>query len=146
MSGEELKARPGDALASRVRRLKPFRARRRNELSGVGALVGVTELVRGESDLETVLALIARTVAETLGFATVVLNLYRPAWDDFCVATVHGDANVRAALLGSTYEWESWQPLLDGRQRPLGEYTGGEHGPAVAAIAHQMSVGAQEVR
>src|SRR5436305_2985794 len=115
MSGEELKSRPGDALASRVRRLKPFRARRRNELSGVGALVGVTELVRGESDLETVLALIARTVAETLGFATVVLNLYRPAWDDFCVATVHGDANVRAALLGSTYEWESWQPLLDGR-------------------------------
>jgi diguanylate cyclase (GGDEF)-like protein len=115
MSGEAPKARPGDALASRVLRLKPFRARRRNELSGVGALVGVTELVRGESDLDTV-------VAETLGFGTVVLNLYRPAWDDFCVATVHGDEDVRAALLGSTYEWESWQPLLDGRFLRQGAY------------------------
>jgi hypothetical protein len=47
------------------------------ELSGVGALVGVTELVRAESDLPTVLSLIARTVSEVLGFGTVVLNLYR---------------------------------------------------------------------
>jgi hypothetical protein len=61
------------------------------ELSGVGALVGVTELVRAESDLPTVLSLIARTVAEVLSFGTVVLNLYRREWDDFCVATVHGD-------------------------------------------------------
>ena len=28
---------------------------------------------------------------ETLGFQTVVLNVYRPEWDDFCVATVHGN-------------------------------------------------------
>jgi diguanylate cyclase (GGDEF)-like protein len=123
MGGEELKARPGGATASRLRRLKPFRPRRKtHELTGVGALVGVTELVRGANDLQTVLALIARTVAETLGFGTVVLNLYRPAWDDFCVTTVHGDADVRAALLGSTYEWESWQPLLDGRFLRRGAY------------------------
>ncbi len=123
MGGDELRARPGDARASRLRRLLPSRTRRKTqELTGVGALVGVTELVRGENDLQTVLALIARTVAETLGFGTVVLNLYRPAWDDFCVTTVHGDAGVREALLGSTYEWESWQPLLDGRFRRQGAY------------------------
>jgi diguanylate cyclase (GGDEF)-like protein len=85
------------------------------EVSGVGALVGVTELVRAESDLPTVLALIARTVSEALGFATVVLNLYRPEWDDFCVTTVHGDEEVRQALLGSTYGWDGWMPLLDDR-------------------------------
>jgi diguanylate cyclase (GGDEF)-like protein len=85
------------------------------ELSGVGALVGVTELVRAESDLPTVLALITRTVSEVLGFGTVVLNLYRRQWDDFRVATVHGDENVKRALLGSTYDWEQWTPLLDER-------------------------------
>ena len=93
------------------------RARRRDarELTGVGALVGVTELVRAESDLPTVLSLIARTVAEVLGFGTVVLNLYRREWDDFLVATVHGDKEVQRALLGSTYSRESWTRLLDDR-------------------------------
>jgi len=92
-------------------------ARRRNarELSGVGALVGVTELVRAESDLPTVLSLIARTVADVLGFETVVLNLYRREWDDFCVSTVHGDKEVQRALLGSTYSWDEWTQLLDDR-------------------------------
>jgi diguanylate cyclase (GGDEF)-like protein len=93
------------------------RARRRDarELSGVGALVGVTELVRAESDLSTVLSLIARTVAEVLGFGTVVLNLYRREWDDFRVETVHGDKEVQRALFGSTYSRESWTQLLDDR-------------------------------
>jgi diguanylate cyclase (GGDEF)-like protein len=85
------------------------------ELSGVGALVGVTELVRAESDLPTVLALITRTVSEVLGFGTVVLNLYRREWDDFCVTTVHGDKAAQRALLGSTYGWDGWTHLLDER-------------------------------
>ncbi len=92
------------------------------ELSGVGALVGVTELVRAESDLPTVLSLIARTVSEVLGFGTVVLNLYRREWDDFCVATVHGDKDVQRALAGSTYGWEAWTPLLDERVLRGGAY------------------------
>src|SRR5436853_7934082 len=83
------------------RRGNPLRAlglrrRKPQELTGVGALVGVTELVRNESDLQTVLSLIARTVSETLGFGTVVFNSYRRAWDDFCVTAVHGDADGRA--------------------------------------------------
>jgi diguanylate cyclase (GGDEF)-like protein len=97
-------------------------SRQRRELSGVGALVGVTELVRAESDLSTVLSLIAQTVADVLGFGTVVLNLYRREWDDFCVTTVHGDGDVREALLGSTYDWDEWTPLLDERFLHGGAY------------------------
>ncbi|HYX76762.1 MAG TPA: GAF domain-containing protein, partial [Gaiellaceae bacterium] len=96
--------------------------RQPRELSGVGALVGVTDLVRAESDLSTVLSLIAQTVAEVLGFGTVVLNLYRREWDDFCVTTVHGDDDVRKALLGSTYDWDEWTPLLDERFLRGGAY------------------------
>jgi diguanylate cyclase (GGDEF)-like protein len=108
----------GSAHGRRCARLTRFlgRARRRpRDPAGVGALVGVTELVRAESDLPTVLSLIARTVAEVVGFGTVVLNLYRREWDDFCVTTVHGDKEVQRALLGSTYSRESWAQLLDGR-------------------------------
>src|SRR5581483_1078400 len=92
-------------LGHRRRRLRSLLRRNPQELTGVGALVGITELVRGENDLETALNVIARTVSETLGFGTVVVNLYRPAWDDFCVTAVHGDEDVRSALLGSNYEW-----------------------------------------
>ena len=52
------------------------------------ALLDVTSVVRGEKDLASVLSTIVRTVAEALEFRTVVLNLYRPAFDDFCVTTV----------------------------------------------------------
>src|SRR6266576_1855769 len=100
---------------ARLTRLFARARRRPRDLVGVGALVGVTELVRAESDLPTVLSLIARTVAEVVGFGTVVLNLYRREWDDFCVATVHGDKEVQRALLGSTYSRESWTQLLDDR-------------------------------
>jgi diguanylate cyclase (GGDEF)-like protein len=108
----------------------------------------VTELVRGENDLATVLSLIARTVSEALGFSTVVVNSYRREWDDFCVTAVHGDDDVRAALLGSTYEWESWEPLLDDRFLRSGAYfirdgefdwstdTGARYVPDVEAPEH----------
>lgn len=116
-------------LAGWARRSSRFgrllaRAHRRDtrDPSGVGALVGVTELVRAESDLPTVLSLIARTIAESLGFGTVVLNLYRREWDDFCVATVYGDKQVQRALLGSTYDWAEWTPLLDERFLRGGAY------------------------
>jgi diguanylate cyclase (GGDEF)-like protein len=113
----------GARHTSRMARvLKRARRRHGRDLSGVGALVGVTELVRAEKDLPTVLSLIARTVAEVLGFGTVVLNLYRREWDDFCVATVHGDKNVQRALLGSTYGWQEWTPLLDERFLRGGAY------------------------
>ena len=90
--------------------------------SSVQALLEVTSVVRGERDLKSALATIVQTVAEALEFKTVVLNLYRPEFDDFYVETVHGDADVREALLGSVYDWDSWTPLLDEQFMRAGAY------------------------
>ena len=65
---------------------------------------------------------IARAVSEALGYQTVVLNVYRPEWDDFYVETVHGSDAVREALLGSVYGWESWHRLLHPRFLREGAY------------------------
>src|SRR3954454_15773768 len=85
-------------------------------------LLDVSRAVRSGAEVGFVLSEIARAVAETLGFQTVVLNVYRPEWDDFCVATVHGNDTVRDALLGSVYDWGSWTPLLDDRFARAGAY------------------------
>jgi diguanylate cyclase (GGDEF)-like protein len=94
----------------------------RDFASSLRSLLEITRAVRSGADVDPVLDAIARVVAETLGFQTVVLNVHRSAWDDFYVATVHGSDDVREALLGSVYEWESWKPLLDPRFLRGGAY------------------------
>src|SRR5438477_1653420 len=90
--------------------------------SSVQALLEVTSVVRGERDLKSALGTIVTTVAEALEFKTVVLNLYRPEFDDFCVTDVHGSKEARDALLGSTYEWGAWRHLLTEQFRRGGAY------------------------
>jgi diguanylate cyclase (GGDEF)-like protein len=90
--------------------------------SSVQALLEVTSVVRGERDLRSALGTIVKTVAEALQFKTVVLNLYRPEFDDFCVTDVHGNTEARDALLGSTYEWTAWRHLLIEEFRRGGAY------------------------
>lgn len=90
--------------------------------SSVQALLEVTSVVRGERDLRSALATIVKTVAKALEFKTVVLNLYRPEFDDFCVTDVYGSAEARDALLGSTYERGAWRDLLSERFRRGGAY------------------------
>jgi diguanylate cyclase (GGDEF)-like protein len=85
-------------------------------------LLDVSRAVRSGADVGFVLSTIARAVAETLGFQTVVLNVYRPEWDDFYVETVYGSAPVREALLGQIYDWESWEPLLHAKFLRAGAY------------------------
>src|SRR5438105_6138069 len=85
-------------------------------------LLEVTSLVRGEDDLDAVLEAIARTISECLGFGTVAVNLYRPAWDDFQVTNVHGNEGAREALLGEARDLDSWRPLLDERFLRRGAY------------------------
>ena len=75
--------------------------------SSLQGLLEVTRAVRSGADVGSVLKTIARAVSEALGYQTVVLNVYRPEWDDFYVETVHGSDAVREALLGSVYGWES---------------------------------------
>jgi len=78
--------------------------------------------VRAEGDLDDLLAAIARTISESLGYRTVVVNLYRRAWDDFRVTTVHGNEVACAQLLGQVRGIAEWQPLLDERFRRRGAY------------------------
>jgi diguanylate cyclase (GGDEF)-like protein len=85
-------------------------------------LLEVTRLVRTVEELPELLDAIARTIAETLGFRTVVINLYRPAWNDFVVATVHGNDDARQALLGSVRSIDEWEGLLSERFFRNGAY------------------------
>jgi diguanylate cyclase (GGDEF)-like protein len=75
-------------------------------------LLEVTRLVRTDDELDHLLAAVARTTAESLGFGTVVLNIYRPAWDDFCTTTVHGSEAARDLLLGDARGWDVWGRVL----------------------------------
>jgi len=90
--------------------------------SRLRGLLEVTRAVRSKDDLPTVLGDIARTISESLGFRTVVINLYRPEWDDFQVSTVFGSEQAREALLGAERTHEMWGPLLDERFELRGAY------------------------
>jgi diguanylate cyclase (GGDEF)-like protein len=73
-------------------------------------------------ELEPVLQTVARTTAACLGFGTAVINLYRPAWDDFHTVVVEGSDEARRLLLGQTSTGEDWALLLDPRFERRGAY------------------------
>jgi HD domain/GAF domain len=90
-------------------------APRAPDLSSVArmqGLVDVIRLVRVKGDPEALLDEIARTVGRALGLGTVVINRYRPAWDDYIVSSVHGSDEARETLLGSTYAREWFERIL----------------------------------
>jgi diguanylate cyclase (GGDEF)-like protein len=73
-------------------------------------------------DLEPVLCAVARTTAACLGYGTAVINLYRPAWDDFHTVVVEGSEEARRLLLGQTSTADDWVDLLDARFERRGAY------------------------
>ena len=85
-------------------------------------LLEVTRLLRADEDLDSLLDAIARTVSESLGLATVVITLYRPAWNDFAVTSVHGSEAAREVLMGAVRSWKDWATLLDERFMRRGAY------------------------
>jgi diguanylate cyclase (GGDEF)-like protein len=91
-------------------------------LQRVQGLLDVTRLVGSDRSLDSVLSAIARTISESLGFEGVAFNLYRPAWDDFVVSTVHGSEEMCETLLGETYEWSVWKTPLEDRFERRGAY------------------------
>ncbi len=91
-------------------------------LSHLRGLLDVTRLVRARGELPGLFDEIARTIAETLGFHTVVINLYRPAEDDFQVVTVYGSEAARTQLLGQATTRDSWAPYFDERFLRDGAY------------------------
>ncbi|MGE5689270.1 MAG: PAS domain S-box protein [Pseudomonadota bacterium] len=91
-------------------------------LARLRGLMESTRLARDPVDLERVLDTVAEVVSQSVGYGTVAVNVYRPAWDDFECAAVHGSAAAREALLGSATGWEFWTPLLDARFDAGGAY------------------------
>ena len=76
-------------------------------------LLEVTRLVRSEGDLDALLPAVAAAISDAMGFGTVVISLYRPAFNDFRVETVYGSEEGREALLGRERMWPEWEPLFD---------------------------------
>src|SRR3954464_3190326 len=87
-------------------------------LSSLRALLDMAAVVRSRADLQRLFEEIASTVAQSLGFPAVVVNVYRPAWDDYEVVVVEGDdAAAREALLGEHVDPVQLARLLDERWR-----------------------------
>src|SRR3954453_21496574 len=86
---------------------------RADTVARLTGLLEVTRLVRSEQDLDALLPAIAAAVSEAMGYRTAVISLYRPAWNDFRVETVHGPPEGREALLGRERTWSDWEPLFD---------------------------------
>lgn len=85
-------------------------------------LIEVTRLSRAGGSLPERLGNLARTIGESLGYETVAITLYRPAWDDFRVTAVSGREQARETLIGCTRTREDYRPLLDERFLRRGAY------------------------
>ena len=96
--------------------------RQSTSFSRLRGLLEVTRLVRTGDELPELLSSVARTVSDSLGFRTVVINLYRREWNDFVVSTVYGSEDAREALLGQVRQVADWEPLLDERFLQRGAY------------------------
>jgi diguanylate cyclase (GGDEF)-like protein len=92
-------------------------------LARLHALLESATVVEHADDLPRALEAVARVVAESLSYGAALINLYRPEWDDFVVSTVFGDDPGLPTLLGATYDWEIWEPILQPRFFRGGAYT-----------------------
>jgi diguanylate cyclase (GGDEF)-like protein len=92
-------------------------------ISRLQRLMDMTDLMVGDDAIPKLLEEIARVLEQTVGFAGVVINAYRPQWDDFQVTSVAGSPEMREALLGATYDRARWLPVvLDERFARRGAY------------------------
>jgi len=71
--------------------------------------------VRTPRELDTALDGIGRLIGETLGYRSVVINVHRPAWDDFIASTVHGDRRRARGAPGNHPLVGGMAPLLHDR-------------------------------
>jgi len=86
-------------------------------------LMDMTDLMAGDDAMPSLLDAIAGVLEQTVGFAGVVINAYRPQWDDFQVTSVAGSPEMRDTLMGATYDRARWLPVvLDERFARRGAY------------------------
>jgi diguanylate cyclase (GGDEF)-like protein len=83
----------------------------------LGKMFERTASVRDEADLQEVLEDVAHTISEVLGYRAVVVNVYRPAFDDMLTAAAVGSEESLKALLGTVSPNDTWTPLLTDRFR-----------------------------
>ena len=93
-----------------------------HRLARLHALLESATVVEHADDLPRALEAVARVVAESLDYRAALINLYRPQWDDFEVSTVYGDDPGLPTLLGATYGWSIWEPILQPRFFRAGAY------------------------
>jgi diguanylate cyclase (GGDEF)-like protein len=96
-----------------------------HDLSAIHRLQGLMDILHlvGEESIPTLLSAITEMLAKTLGFEGVVVNVYRPQWDDFEVATATGSDALRETLLGATYDRSTFlAETLDERFERRGAY------------------------
>src|SRR5579875_3565090 len=88
-------------------------------IDAISPLEALLELPRsaGEDTLEDFLITVAETVCRSAGFASVVINLYRPAWDDYEAVLVIGDG--AEELLGATIESHRFRRIFAEADQPL---------------------------
>ncbi len=88
---------------------------------GINPLEALAQLARSARDDPplVVLATVVETVREIAGFATVVVNIYRPAWDHYEVVLVLGSEASRAELEGTAVASKVWQRLFDNHEQRL---------------------------
>jgi PAS domain S-box-containing protein len=84
-------------------------------VSHLRGLLEILRLLRSDPNPNVLLGRVAEILGETLDFGAVVVNLYRPARDDFEVVAAYGAPEARDLLLGSVTTRESWAAMLEPR-------------------------------
>jgi diguanylate cyclase (GGDEF)-like protein len=96
-----------------------------NDLTALRRLHGLMDILHlaGGESIPALLDAITDMLTDTVGFAGVVVNVYRPQWDDFEVATAAGSPEMLETLLGETYDREEFlRETLDERFARRGAY------------------------
>ena len=91
-------------------------------ISRLGKMFERTARVRDAADLQEVLEDVCRTISELLGYRAVVVNVYRPAFDDMHTSAAVGSEESVRELVGKSSPRETWVPLLDERFARRGAY------------------------
>ena len=119
----EVAGEPVPAVGADAKALVSARDGELHGLSRLHALLDSATVVEDPDDLPRALDAVARVVAESLNYSAIVINLYRHEWDDFVVSTVYGDDPGLPTLLGATYDWAIWDPILQPQYFRAGAYT-----------------------
>lgn len=92
-----------------------------HEPATISPLEALLELTRSASEdsLALVLESVADTIHQTAGYATVALNVFRRAWDDYKAVLVIGGPESRGALQGTTTSRAAIEQLSAGQRGRL---------------------------